>query len=235
MSAIEQSLWYEYVQPILDGNTDETTSEGNSFWKRVQDLMPKVAEECKEFHKNKKECAELLMKSKETLLTHIIQFSTEEMELHFIRPLAIARGLLPTVFDFSKGADLSYIESLRALDFDGNELLASAIDEMGFVKGSVPKAKCPTDSLPTCKYMALFNADPSFDGLRYTFFDGTEDICIANLSILKNIIETCEVPLSLLQHASNFTGLWMHIIRLRVHLANHQILLLVFGLHTWRV
>ena len=147
---------------------------------------------------------ELREKSKETLLIHIRQFSTEEMELHFIRPLAIARGLLPTVFDFSKGAYLSYSESLRALDFDGNELLASAIDEMGFVKGSVPKAKCPTDSLPTCKYMALFNADPSFDGLRQTFFDGTEDICIANLSMLKNIIETREVPLSLLQHAWEF-------------------------------
>ena len=68
-----------------------------------------------------------------------------------------------------------------------SDWLGSAADDTGYIRASHPRVMFPAGG-PSCKYLALFEAHPAYDGLRQAFIQGTHASCHESKAKLNSIL-----------------------------------------------
>ena len=183
VAAISQSFWNEFVKPVLDRKPDSDSVEGLLFWKTLQKQKPALAEQCQQAHIQYGMVTQEHVDARQDLLNASHNFFTVDMELSFVRPLAIRRRYLPRGIDAFDIFDADNIANLREEDPLFDDWLGSASDDRGFIKASSPPRRFPVGG-PCCKYLALFDLQPAYDGLRQLFLQGTTVFCEETQTIL---------------------------------------------------
>ena len=95
VAAIGQSFWNEFVKPVLDKKPEAQGGEGLLFWKALQKHRPDLVNECRTCHSDYGRVTQEYVLARQVFLSASHKFVTIEMELCFVRPLAVRRGFLP--------------------------------------------------------------------------------------------------------------------------------------------
>ena len=188
IAAIGNSFWYEFVKPTLEKRPEAQSADSSLFWTALQKMMPDLVHECTSCHSDYERCTKTRGDARILVMNASPSFSMLEMEECFVRPLATSRGLLPPGIELHRLHDIRYIMELQKEHPTSSEWLESAFDATGFIRASKPRVLFPQGG-PSCKYMALFEANIAYDGLRQAFIEGTDGSCHQCQELLVHLIQ----------------------------------------------
>ena len=117
-----------------------------------------------------------------------LQVKNLHLKWCFVRPLAIGRGFLPQGIQIPVFPDVLNIVELQQQYPMFSDWLGSAADDTGYIRASYPRVMFPAGG-PSCKYLALFEAHPAYDGLRQAFLEGTDASCHESKEMLGSMIQ----------------------------------------------
>ena len=163
VTAIQVSLWHEFVLPYLRGSP---SVEGKCFWNALERKFPELAQEAKLTYAADESQVRLFDAKRAQALTSSRAFFHPDVEALYIRPLAIQCGYIPANVDVRA---LSQEEVERCREDENNAHCRSfleCVDDGGYVRGT--RLPFPQHG-PCCKYAALFDERPVFDSLRLAF------------------------------------------------------------------
>ena len=155
-------LWADMVVPHLEGNG---SPEASMFWKTLSEVTPALALEARACHAQRPVFERNFAEAKRRAVVASRSFFTAA-NLRSVREVACMLGYIPTtaVFSFSSGRPRLLETSINSEDAGAEGLRSCSSD--GFVKGT--REALPLNE-PNCKFAALFDPSPVFDGLRETF------------------------------------------------------------------
>ena len=187
IAAIGESLWNEFVKPVLDKKPAAEIMEGLLFWKALQEQKPVLVEQCIQSHTRYELVTKEHIRARHQFLAASHNLFQPDMELLFVRPLAVRLRYLPEGIHNSDLFDVETIAKLRQEHPLFQDWLGSVADDSGYIKASCPRKRFPEGG-PCCKYVALFDLQPAYDGLRQSFLQGTHANCEETQTILNSIL-----------------------------------------------
>ena len=164
LESIHVSLWGEHVRPHLLGTA---TAESKALMDAMEStqtgrVLITEATQCVRTSRTRTDVLS------EQFASTIRSFFNVSNERALFRPIAIHVGYLPPNVDIGvlRGSrvEVHHITQAQAREYEGFEAVT---DVHGYVRGaSVATRRSVNHNIPSCRYSALFDPRPAFDGLR---------------------------------------------------------------------
>jgi hypothetical protein len=164
LTSIYATLWDEFAKPWLNQGA---RNEAGFFWEALEEEAPDLVTEARQRHRLGQQLDGEYEIAKREALAAARGFFTVANEEVRVRPLAIQMGYLSAAARVDRGSHGQLQVTCQDDPAGQTEGLRSARDEDGYVRGA-KRAPFPRDG-PDCKYSALFDPRPAFDGLREAF------------------------------------------------------------------